>query len=92
MDKEDEKMISEHNKAVDIKSANKMKISDLIEKLTAIKEKSGDLPIYMEILEEDICSGCGEPKTTIVDGFPDRISTGNLTRELHVWLTASERC
>lgn len=71
---------------------NKMKTSELIERLTAIKKKHGDLPIYMEILEEETCSGCGEPKTIIVDGFPDKVSTGNLSGEFHVWLTASERC
>lgn len=82
----------EHNRAVDRTTKQRMTISNLVEKLTAIKKKSGDLPIYMEILEKETCSGCGEPKTIIVDGFPDQISTGNLSSELYVWLTASERC
>ncbi len=67
-----------------------MKISEAIEKLEAIKNRFGDLRLYMEVSEEIPCKSCDNTVTETHDGYCKFIDSINLSNEKHVWLLAEQ--
>lgn len=66
-----------------------MNLSFAIERLRKILEEDGDLKIYSDIADEELCEKCEELRPRRYGGFCHTIGVINISNEKHVWLQAN---
>ena len=67
-----------------------MTIDDLTKELKKVKNRHGNIRIYIEVGEEVKCTECGEPRTHIHDGFPQHAGTINVNQTTFFYIMATQ--